>query len=712
MTTQTANVSRNNALPATYRLGEYVIENVLGHGGFGITYLARDTKLSSKVAIKEYFPQAFALRDRQSTIVPTTGERENYRWGLQEFLKEARALAKFKHNHIVRVLRFLEANGTAYMVMEYEQGESLDTYLSKTGGFLNEPTLLSIFLPILGGLQAVHNAGLLHLDIKPENIYLRSNGQPMLIDFGSARGTKGKSKQDQKIALTPGYAAIEHYPNYGKKGPWTDVYSIGATLYRCITGTEPVAAMERYESMRARRPDPLRAAGSFDRPHYAAHIRNCIDWALKLSPRDRPHTAFALQRGLMGHGMSNELPTQQSTVNLRSGFIGIPKVLTVEEEQKVKRGIIEKTLIAVVVIAVVSIVPVKVLLQNESISDTDLFGVVDSVKASVARSLGLSKAEPIPPITRKASAKNNKTTPPKPIPSFNASKVLAHTLIGHAERVESLAFLLHGKLLASASADGVVKVWNVEAGTLTHAFDASNNAIGVLAVSPDGHWLALAGNDNKIKLWNASAGSTANELNGHTGSIRQMVFSPDGRTLASVSRDQSVILWDVISGQLIHHLRGYEHEILTVAFGPNGRRIATGDAAGEIRYWKTGTGKLAGYFQAHDDRITALAFSPDGKWLASGGADSFLKLWDTGLERDDRVLKGVPYAVQALSFTPDSEWLVAAGTSDAIKIWNVKSGEVAHQLYGRNNNIYALALSADGNLLAAGGESQVVEIWK
>jgi serine/threonine protein kinase len=175
MTAQTAKVSRSNALPATYRLGEYVIENVLGHGGFGITYLARDTKLSSQVAIKEYFPQAFALRDRQSTIMPTTDGGENYRWGLQEFLKEARALAKFKHNHIVRVLRFLEANGTAYMVMEYEQGESLATYLTKTGGFLNEPTLLSIFLPILGGLQAVHDAGLLHLDIKPENIYLRSN---------------------------------------------------------------------------------------------------------------------------------------------------------------------------------------------------------------------------------------------------------------------------------------------------------------------------------------------------------------------------------------------------------------------------------------------------------------------------------------------------------------------------------------------------------
>jgi WD40 repeat protein len=712
VTAQTAKVSRNNALPAAYRLGEYVIENVLGHGGFGITYLARDTKLSSQVAIKEYFPQAFALRDRQSTIVPTAGGGENYRWGLQEFLKEARALAKFKHNHIVRVLRFLEANGTAYMVMEYEQGESLATYLSKTGGFLNEPTLLSIFLPILGGLQAVHDAGLLHLDIKPENIYLRTNGHPMLIDFGSARGTKGKSEQDQKIALTPGYAAIEHYPNYGKKGPWSDVYSIGATLYRCITGTEPVAAMERYQGMRERRIDPLRAASSFDRPHYAAHIRNCVDWALKLSPRDRPHTAFALQRGLMGHGMSNEMPTPQSAVNFRSGFIGIPKVLTVEEEQKIKRGFIEKALIALVVIAAISIVPIKVLLQNESISDTDLFGVVDSVKASVARSLGLSKAESIPPLKHKSPAKSKRTVSSKPIPSFNTSKVLAHTLIGHAERIESLAFLLKGKLLASASADGAVKVWNVEAGTLTHAFDASNNAIGVLAVSPNGDWLALAGNDNKIKLWDASAGTTANELSGHAGSVRQIAFSPDGRTLASVSRDQSVILWDVDSGQLIHHLRGYAHEILAVAFAPNGRRIATGDAEGEIKYWETGTGKLAGYFQAHDDRITALAFSPDGKWLASGGADSFLKLWDTGLERDDRVLRGVPYAVQALVFTPDSEWLVAAGTSDVIKIWNVKSGEVAHQLYGRNNNIYTLALSADGSLLAAGGESQVVQIWR
>jgi WD40 repeat protein len=713
MSAQTARASRNNALPTAYRLGEYVIENVLGHGGFGITYLARDTKLSSRVAIKEYFPQAFAYRDRQSTIVATTGGGENYQWGLQEFLKEARALAKFKHNHIVRVLRFVETNGTAYMVMEYEEGESLAEYLQKSGGHLNEPTLLSIFLPILGGLQAVHDAGLLHLDIKPENIYLRSNGQPMLIDFGSTRQTKGKSEQDQKIALTPGYAAIEHYPNFGKQGPWTDVYSIGATLYRCTTGMEPAGALERYQGLRDKRNDPLRRAITFERPHYATHIRECIDWALKLSPRERPYTAFALQRGLMGHGMSNKKRAPQSTVNFRSGFIGIPKIaMQLEDESKIKRGFLEKLLIGLVVLAVVSILPLKVLIENRSLSDNDLFVTIDTLRHTIARTVGLEKQKTTKPTQPVQSVRAGKTVEPKPIPPFDPSKVLAHTLIGHSERVESLVFLLNDTLLASASADGVVRLWDVESGTLAQTFDASNNTIGALAASPDGNWLALAGSDNKVVLWDAKAGHTAGEFSGHSGNVRQMVFSPDGHILASVGRDQSVIIWNVDKREAIHQLGGYEYQILALAFAPNGRRIATGDANGEIKYWEISSGKLVGYFQAHDGPITALAFSPDGKWLASGGQDNFFKLWDNGLERKDRLLGGAPYAVNAIVFTADSKWLIAAGTSDATKIWDVDSGQVVQQLYGRNSTVYALALSSDGSTIAIGGENQVVQVWR
>ncbi|MDH4134320.1 MAG: serine/threonine protein kinase, partial [Gammaproteobacteria bacterium] len=248
-----------NVLPVNYRLDEYVIQSVLGQGGFGITYLARDARLGALVAVKEYFPQAYAERDRTQTIRPNTrggkDDAENYRWGLQEFLKEARALAQFKHPNIVRVLRFLEANGTAYMVMEYEEGESLSGHLGRHGGFLAEPALLGIFLPVLNGLQAVHDAGLLHLDIKPDNIYLRRSGQPMIIDFGAARQRSG-SDRSEKIALTPGYAALEQYPGYGDLGAWSDVYSMGATLYRCITGREPMDSRERERAMKKLRVDP------------------------------------------------------------------------------------------------------------------------------------------------------------------------------------------------------------------------------------------------------------------------------------------------------------------------------------------------------------------------------------------------------------------------------------------------------------------------
>ncbi|MEK7840440.1 MAG: protein kinase, partial [Pseudomonadota bacterium] len=156
-----------NALPVGTQLAEYSIESVLGHGGFGITYLAQDTALGAQVAIKEYLPHQFALRDSKTGVVLPNPSREavrDYHWGLKNFVKEARALAQFKHPHIVRVLRFLEANGTAYMVMEYEKGESLSQQLKHSGPRLDETQLLRVFIPILNGLHAVHEAGLLHLD--------------------------------------------------------------------------------------------------------------------------------------------------------------------------------------------------------------------------------------------------------------------------------------------------------------------------------------------------------------------------------------------------------------------------------------------------------------------------------------------------------------------------------------------------------------------
>ncbi|MEE9595885.1 MAG: protein kinase, partial [Acidiferrobacterales bacterium] len=484
------NTPLSNALPPAYKLGEYIIESVLGHGGIGITYLARDTKLSSRVAIKEYFPQSLAFRESRSTIVPKTsgitGGAENYRWGLKQFLNEAQALAKFKHNNIVRVLRFLEANDTAYMVMEYEEGENLAEYLNKTGGYLKESMLLSVFLPILGGLQAVHDAGMLHLDIKPGNIYLRSNGKPMLIDFGSARQARGGSQQAQRVALTPAYAAIEHYPNHGKQGPWTDVYSLGATLYRCVTGKEPLGAMVRYQGLQHKDQDPFKPAMGFERPIYTSHIRECVDWAMKLSAKDRPHTAFALQRGLMGHGMTNDKPQPQSTVSYRSGFKGISRVAANVGPKERKAGFLKKAFVGLVIVATVGVFGLKFLLHNESITESQLYDGIGFVEQKLKRiaektQQGVITALHIPVRRPTDELPRSNLPPPEPIEEpkdteFKPSKILVQTLNGGGQRAESLAFLLDGSLLASSYADGAVKLWNVQSGNLEHTLDDNNSA--------------------------------------------------------------------------------------------------------------------------------------------------------------------------------------------------------------------------------------------
>jgi serine/threonine protein kinase len=295
-----------DALPVGHHLADYVIESVLGFGGFGVTYLARDEQLGSEVAIKEYLPQDISGRIEETRVLPNpdapNGIRD-YQWGLKEFLHEARNLVQFKHPNIVRVLRFMEANGTAYMVMEYEHGESLSHYLKhKPGRRLDEKELLRIFLPVLNGLGAVHKAGMLHLDIKPDNIYLRTDHTPMLIDFGSARQAISGGEHAQRITLTHGFAPIEQYPDKGKPGPWTDLYAIGASMYYCICARRPEISINRYQTLLRHQADPVTPAVKAGEGRYSRYLLECIDWALQIYPKDRPQSVQELQDGLMGKG--------------------------------------------------------------------------------------------------------------------------------------------------------------------------------------------------------------------------------------------------------------------------------------------------------------------------------------------------------------------------------------------------------------------------
>jgi serine/threonine protein kinase len=298
-----------NALPMQSMLHEYRIEQVLGVGGFGITYRARDTNLDKDVAIKEYLPGELAMRAPDGDVVAqSTTHEAGYQWGLERFLLEARTLAKFSHPHIVRVLRYFEAHATAYMVMDYEQGDALKTVLQHDPQPA-EAKLKALMAPLLDGLAAVHATGFLHRDIKPDNIFIRADGRPVLIDFGAARQALGGETKSLTAILTPGYAPLEQYSGEGKQGPWTDLYAMGGVLYRAVTGKNPPDAVTRV------RGDSLGAGLAAARGKYSEGFLRAIEWALSLDEKKRPQEVAQWKAALLAERRAN--PPAQRTPERR-----------------------------------------------------------------------------------------------------------------------------------------------------------------------------------------------------------------------------------------------------------------------------------------------------------------------------------------------------------------------------------------------------------
>ncbi len=281
-----------NALPAGHALQEYRIERVLGVGGFGLTYLALDENLHLKVAVKEYLPADVALRAPDGSIAPRSDETaEMFGWGKRRFLDESRTLASFRHPNIVRVMRFFEAHGTAYMVMEFVEGAPLPDWVSARRP-LAEAQVAALVAPLLDGLEVVHKSGFMHRDIKPPNIYIRDDdSSPVLLDFGAAR-----QKSSELTALvSPGYAPFEQYHTQGKQGAWSDIYALGGVLYWMVTGNSPHEAAARVRS------DAMPpAAQAADKSLYRSEFLAAIDWALAPDEDQRPQSVPEWREALLG----------------------------------------------------------------------------------------------------------------------------------------------------------------------------------------------------------------------------------------------------------------------------------------------------------------------------------------------------------------------------------------------------------------------------
>lgn len=308
----------NCALPQGYQLDRYRIERQLSVGGFSIVYLALDTD-GTPVALKEYLPNSLALRG-EGEIEPQVSEQHlpAFRYGMKCFFEEGRALAKLMHPNVVRVLNFFRANGTVYMVMQFERGRTLHDYINKHRGELRENFIRAVFARMLNGLREVHAHKLLHLDIKPSNIYLRKDGTPVLLDFGAARQTLLNDQPILKPMYTPGFASPEQYEGRNGLGPWSDIYSVGASLHACIAGTAPPRADERVKR------DTLQPLARTHAGRYSNQLLGLVDWCLRLDALERPQSVYALQKALMQPTAGGTVPAPRFTdlgARLRS-FIG------------------------------------------------------------------------------------------------------------------------------------------------------------------------------------------------------------------------------------------------------------------------------------------------------------------------------------------------------------------------------------------------------
>jgi serine/threonine protein kinase len=378
--------SHRNALHAGYKLHWYEIKSVLGQGGFGITYLAHDLNLDRAVAIKEYLPSDFAVREGDHSVHPLSGQTQpQFEWGLDRFISEARTLSKFEHPNIVRIFAVFEENNTGYLVMPYEEGKSLQSLL-KGKKTLDESTLLKIIEPILDGLELVHQHEFIHRDIKPDNIFIREDGSPVLLDFGSARQSVTGQVKTLTTLVSPGYAPFEqYYSKSDEQGPWTDIYSIGATLYRAVAGRPPLDAVDRSKSLLDGSQDTFLSATQIGAGHYSESFLNAIDHAICFKPTDRPQSISEWRR---------EFDFNQE--NIATQISDRRENMTTQPRQRAesKKSIVPKIL-ALVVIAIMIITAglfyVKTLINEQTIQPQALAiedaqqepGVIEIVKEEI-----------------------------------------------------------------------------------------------------------------------------------------------------------------------------------------------------------------------------------------------------------------------------------------------------------------------------------------
>lgn len=623
-----------DALPPGTMLqdGALVIQQVLGQGGFGITYAGYDTRLKRPVAIKEFFPYG-AKREGLTAQPPGVMAADDYSAARGRFLDEAQVLAQFRHGGIVAVYALFEEHNTAYMVMELLRGQTLLQRL-EARGVMPEAEAIEYIRQAALALAEVHQGGLLHRDIKPENIFVTETGRVALIDFGTAREYAVGKTRRMTVTLTPGYAPLEQYAQRAQRGPYTDIYALAATLYHLVTGEAPVPATDRAAGVELLDARELNGEVS-------SAVAQVIGEGLAMEIAKRPQSAPEFLSRLLN-------PHDATLPNMEFANSGAPP-----QASNLKRR------------------------PARQLPDASFMTLRSGDHKISAVTFG--------PKGRMLASGNDKGTISLWEPD---SGVALKTLSGHNRRVNALAFSPDGTLLASGGYDGEIRLYEPWTGkwirslhwSLLESFLGSNYWITALAFSPNSKLIACGTGSSRAAgfhkaghavIWEAATGRMLHTLSGHHSWVNAIAFAPDGHRIALASMDTAVKLWDVPTGHVVNSLEGHQGSVVSVAFTPDGQILATAGEDTTIKLWLVAHGACRLTLTGHDAGVTSVAFSLHGTLLASGGHDRTVRLWDTHSGLLQRTLDEHTDGVTAVAFSPDGRTLVSASADTTIKLWHI-----------------------------------------
>ena len=706
------------ALPeGTELVGDYRIKCVLGAGGFGITYLAEEIALGRLVTIKEYFPADFAARLGTINAAPRSqGCAEDFRWGLDRFISEAQTLARFVHPNIVGVYRYFLANDTGYMVICFEEGGSLKSWLGRLKRAPRQAELDRILTPLLEALEFVHKASFLHRDIAPDNIIIRKDGSPVLIDFGSARGEMISHSRTVSALVKPGYSPYEQYATTASmQGPWTDIYALGATLYHAITGKRPPDSPSRMVS------DEYIAARQAALSSYRASFLTAIDQALNLEVTERPQS-IAAWRGMLlapdpkraGGGLGLRLALVRTLGRKRSQ----PPAAAApgKDEPEVRPPEKEQTLVP--------------LPPDAPQPQGQLLDFIDALKNRRPQRKAVPKlgaepaaAEPVAAGRRKAAKRR---TLASPAPSGSPPKWLfglgrvpaAPAAPARAQRVaaakkESPA----AKARAGAPEDKPPVAKPRRARRWGLPSRRWRSLIYKLAAGLLIAWVAVSyqsklpsSDERSVGAKPATDLAQIGRLSGHTGAVTALASDDARHWIVSSGADATLRIWHSLSGVLLRTIELAEGPATALAL--DDRRALTGHKAGTIVLWDLHRAEKLKVYQLQDAPISALAFTDDPNQFAVASPAAPLTIFDMREPSISSALAEAGETVSDLVAAARSRpLLVANGPDRVIRVWRTEPRALGRTYRGPLAGVSALEMAPGGRLVASGSIDGSISVW-